>query len=67
MTAPIILASSVLAIVLVVALIREFRLRRALQKLLSKLLYVWRNQHAENLSSTSTHLDNSSHADSKRL
>ena len=48
MTAPIVLASSVLAVVLVVALVREVRLRRALQKLLSRLLSHWRNRDVEN-------------------
>lgn len=38
MTAPAVPASPVLAVVLVVALVREFRLRRALQKLVSQIL-----------------------------
>lgn len=39
-------ASSVLAVLLVIALAREVRLRRALQKLLSRIFLVWRNRHA---------------------
>ena len=46
MTATIVLASSVLVLVLTLALIREHRLRRGLQKLLSKLRHSWRNQNA---------------------
>ena len=38
MTAPLLLASSVLVVVLVVALVREVRLRRALQELIRRLL-----------------------------
>ena len=38
MTAPVVLVSSVLAVVLVVALVREIRLRRAMQTLVSKIL-----------------------------
>ncbi len=45
MTAAILLASSALALVLVLALIREVRLRRALQTLLRRLLEKWRPQH----------------------
>ena len=43
MTGPIILASSVLAVVLVLVLVREVRLRRALQALLRRLLEKWRS------------------------
>ena len=43
MTGPIILASSALAVVLVLALVREVRLRRALQALLRRLLEKWRS------------------------
>ena len=42
MTGPILLASSTLAVVLVLALLREVRLRRALQALLRRLLDKWR-------------------------
>lgn len=42
MTAAILLASSVLAVVLVLALVREVRLRRALQALLRRILEKWR-------------------------
>lgn len=42
MTAPIVLANSALAFVLVLALVREVRLRRVLQALLRRLLDKWR-------------------------
>jgi len=42
---PVILASSALAIVLTVALVREVRLRRALQLLLRRLLEKWRSRN----------------------
>lgn len=42
MTNSIVLASSALAVVLVLALVREVRLRRALQALLRRLLDRWR-------------------------
>jgi hypothetical protein len=47
MTAPLLLASSVLVVVLVVALVREVRLRRALQELIRRLLKKWRLLHHE--------------------
>lgn len=47
MTLPIVLASSLLAVALVVALAREVRLRRALQRLLSRLLIHWRKHDTE--------------------
>ncbi len=40
-------ACSVLVVVLVLALAREMRLRRALQALLAKLLSFWRNRDVE--------------------
>lgn len=43
MTGPILLASSLLAVVLVLALVREVRLRRALQTLLRRMLEKWRS------------------------
>ena len=43
MTISIISASSLLAVVLVLALVREVRLRRALQTLLHRLLVYWRS------------------------
>ena len=43
MIASILLASSALAVVLVLALVREVRLRRALQILLQRLLQRWRS------------------------
>lgn len=43
MTATVLLASSALAVVLVLALVREVRLRRALQTLLRRLLERWRS------------------------
>ena len=46
MLAPILLASTALALLLVFALIREIRLRRALEELLRRLLAKWRpNRH----------------------
>ena len=47
MTAPILLASSLLAVVLVLLLIREHRLRRALEALLRRLIAHWRS-HEKN-------------------
>ncbi|MGA2619381.1 MAG: hypothetical protein ABSF26_17375 [Thermoguttaceae bacterium] len=47
MTAPILLAASALAVVLVLALVREVRLRRALQALLRRLLEKWRSMRNE--------------------
>jgi len=48
MNTAILLASSTLALILIVALVREVRLRRALQRLLTRLLAYWRNPHGEN-------------------
>ena len=42
MAVPIAVASTVLAVILVVALAREMRLRRALESLLRRLLSYWR-------------------------
>ena len=67
MISAVILASSLLAVVLVVALVREVRLRRALQRLLSRLLVVWRNRHAEDRSALSTIVDDPSLADRDRV
>ena len=47
MTQAIILCSSILAIALAAALLREHRLRRGLETLLRKLITVWRNQHED--------------------
>jgi hypothetical protein len=47
MIAPIILASSALVLVLVLALVREVRLRRALQVLLRRLLEKLRSRRHE--------------------
>jgi len=41
-----VLASVFALLVTVIALIREVRLRRALQRLLLRLLNLWRNRHA---------------------
>ncbi len=57
MTSAVILASSVLAVVLIVALVREVRLRRALERLLSRLLAVWRKRHAADCNSLPTIVD----------
>jgi hypothetical protein len=43
----VLLASSLLAVVLVLALAREVRLRRALQQLLSRFLNYWRRRNDE--------------------
>jgi hypothetical protein len=67
MLSAVILASSLLAVVLVVALVREVRLRRALQRLLSRLLAVWRQRHAEDRSTLSTIVDDPSLADRERV
>ena len=40
-------ASSLLAVLLVLAWAREFRLRRALQSLLARIFTFWRNTHGE--------------------
>ena len=40
-------AGSVLVLLLIIALAREVRLRRALQHLLLKILTAWRNGHAK--------------------
>jgi hypothetical protein len=45
---PVLLASSLLAVVLVLALAREVRLRRALQQLLTRILNYWRKRHDKN-------------------
>ena len=42
----VVLASSLLAILLALALAREVRLRRALQQLVARILTHWRNSHA---------------------
>ena len=49
MTYAIVLSSSLLAVVLVVALVREIRRRRALQLLSSQILKRWRDPHAKDL------------------
>jgi hypothetical protein len=66
MTTPIILASSLLAVALVVALVREHRLRRAFQKLLAKLLNARSQQYAETPVS-STNVDTASTDPDSRL
>ena len=59
--AAIILASALLAIVLAAALVREHRLRKALESLLKKIITTWRSQHAE--TETTTTVDNATDAD----
>ncbi len=44
----VVLASSLLAVVLALALAREARLRRALQSLLARIFNHWRNAHEAN-------------------
>ena len=46
MTVCVLAATTVLALLLSVALAREVRLRRALQGLLARILTTWRSQHA---------------------
>ena len=67
MTTPILFASSLLAIVLTAALVHQIKLRLALQRLLSRLLTVWRNQHAENRPFTSTDVDDPAAVPGDRL
>jgi hypothetical protein len=43
MTPVILVASSLLAVLLALALVREMRIRRALERLLSRLLALWRH------------------------
>lgn len=45
MVASVLLASTALAFVLVIALVREVRLRRALQAVLRRLLQKWRSHN----------------------
>ena len=47
MTEAVVLAGSTLAVVLVLALVREIRLRRALESLLRRLLKKWRSHGDE--------------------
>ena len=47
MLLPVLLASTALALLLVYALIREIRLRRALQELLRRVLAKWRPHNRE--------------------
>ena len=54
-------------LVLVTALVREVRLRRALERLLSRLLAVRRNRNAENRSFASTDVDTPTTANRSRL
>jgi hypothetical protein len=51
MTYAIILTSTFLAIALAAALVREHRLRRALEALLKRIIAAWRSQHADTESS----------------
>lgn len=50
-------ASAVLVMVLVLLLCREVRLRRALQRLLTKLMSFWRNNNAENAPTVPSKVD----------
>ena len=56
MTYAIVLTSALLAIALAAALVREHRLRKALELLLKNLAQAWRSQHAE--TETPTTVDN---------
>jgi hypothetical protein len=53
----VLLASSLLVVVLVLLLVREVRLRCALQRLLTKLLNFWRNGGAKEDASHETDSD----------
>ena len=63
MAVPIAVASSVLAVVLVVVLAREIRLRRALESLLRRLLAYWRTREERTHRDTAHPVD----ADDRRL
>jgi hypothetical protein len=54
MTTAIVASSSLLAVVLTVALVRERRLRRALQALLRRLLFHWRS-HGKTINAADAH------------
>ena len=51
MNTAVVVASSVLVLILICALTREVRLRRALQRLVARLLSYWRSQHEDEISS----------------
>jgi hypothetical protein len=51
MTYALVLIFALLAIALCVALVREHRLRRALEALLKRIITAWRSQHADTESS----------------
>ena len=55
MTYAFVAASSVLTVLLTLVWAREFRLRRALQSLLTRILTQWRNAHEANDSSPQPH------------
>jgi hypothetical protein len=52
MAVPIAVASTVLAVILVIVLAREIRLRRALESLLRRLLSYWRSHEERNTRDT---------------
>ncbi|GAG33442.1 unnamed protein product [marine sediment metagenome] len=62
MNLPLLVVGSTLVIVLVLALAREVRLRRALQRLLARLLAHWRNHDVEDTSHASQQPDRRSSA-----
>lgn len=47
LTSTIVLGSSLLAVVLALALVRERRLRMALQAVVARLFHLWRQRHEE--------------------
>lgn len=47
MTQAILFTSSLLVVLLSLALVREIRIRRALERLLARLLTLWRTRHAK--------------------
>ena len=67
MTFALVATSSVLAVLLALGWAKEFRLRRALQNLMTRILTCWRNAHEE-VYKSSTHRDVSGTArDDRRM
>ena len=67
MTLSIVLALSLLAAVLALALLRERRLRLALEALVSKLFNLWRNSHADDNQNKSAVQPSDTGFDDRRL
>ena len=60
----VVVASSILAAVLALALVREVRLRRALEVLLARILAAWRRR-SDRSASDSPHADGNDRADGR--